>query len=382
MKEIRYPLWVFVLSRAIFFLPAIISQYFLGIYRGSPQPGHLWYHGGTESRYYLVNLLQKWDAYWFLNVAREGYHWVGITHQDPRIITGQETNLSVFPLLPLLMKIFSFGVFDPAIIGVIICNLSFFLGLVFLFKYLKNYGDEAFAQRGILYFSLYPLAFIYSSIYSDSLFILFSVLTFYFLDKRYFVRAGICAMLLTASRLTGIVILPAILAWIWVDWKKQKKIFTGAWIALGLAPLGCLFFFLWIWHLTGKYDAYFVAQQGWNKIFAVPWKTEIAGYIQNGFDIYGTPPDYFFILPITFFTLWKIWKQPLPLAVFWGISLLVALCSTVQIGFPRYLGVLFPMFIPLAQLGENEWDHRFILFLFLAAGNFAVIGWVNWYFSF
>lgn len=379
-----YPLGIFALSRAVFFIPAIISQYFLTPYRDLPPVGHLWYHGNIPSSNYLVNLFVKWDAYWFLNVAQEGYHWQGITGQDPRMIVGHETNLSVFPLLPLLMKTFSFGVFDPSITGFVICNLSFLVGLVYLYKYLQTKMTLENAQRAILYFSLFPTAFVYSSIYSESLFILFTALVFYFWERAEYLKAGISALLLTASRLAGVIIIPALLAWIIMEMRDRKKICVRAKTAIFIAPLGIVGFFLWIWCISGKFNAYFIAQQGWLKEFAYPWDILISvfQFILHGVNLYNTPPDILFIFPIVLFTLWKIWKVPIHLATFWGLGVLLALSSASILGFPRYVGVLFPMFIPLAQLGERKWVHWLILCLFFTVGNFCVIGWVNWYFSF
>ena len=386
-QNIQFPLLVFFVSRAIFLIPALISLYFLLPYRNAPPAGHHLYHGGSQHPNFWINAVQKWDAYWFLNVTREGYYWfeVPTKGENNQEMFDQATNITIFPLLPFLMKTLSFGFLDISIIGVLICNLSFALALIYLFKYLKDHMELEIARRTILYFSLFPIAFIYSSIYSESLFILLSVLVFYFVDKKEYLFAGLCAMLLTASRTLGIIIIPALLAWLFMDYIRYKKFSLGILIPIIMAPVGIILFFLWVFHVSGHWNGYFLAQKAWGKSLGTPWN--LLEYVfsifrYNGLDFHKIMPDAFFIFPVSLFSLWKFHKVSLPLATFWIAGLILSLSATSMVGFSRYTGVLFPMFIPLAQLGKNKWIHWIILGIFLTVGNFCVIGWTNWYFSF
>src|SRR4029453_7098796 len=68
------------------------------------------------------------------------------------------------------------------------------------------------AERAVLLTAIFPFAFFFGVAYSEATFLLFAVLAFYGFRTRRWVLGGLCGALATATRVPGIMMLPA-LAW-------------------------------------------------------------------------------------------------------------------------------------------------------------------------
>ena len=382
-SALRVALIAFLLSRAAFYLPAAAARYAAPDGAGPP-PGHLLYHGGAPSESFWIDLPLKWDAFWSLNVAREGYHWHGTMQQVAGTVTGPESNTAAFPLLPVVVWACSLGFMDLTLVGLTVCNIVFLLSLMAMFRYAQSRGGDDYARRCVFYVAFFPTAFVYSSIYSEPFFILFSVLTLHALEQRRYALAGVCGVLLTAARLPGAVIVPAMAAWVLHRRRADGVWPRGAVLATMAAPLGIATFFLYLWITTGRPNVYFLTQQGWDKCVAWP-STGVVLTLRSVFDDptqYGKIIDLIFLVVVAVFTLRHIARQPLHLAVFWGAGLLLCLSQNSLLGFPRYAGVLIPMCLALATSGQRKPVHYALLAFFTLSGALLAIAWTNWIISF
>ncbi len=377
--EWRSGLMIFLISRAILLLPAFVVQ-LAGQAETSPPVGHLFYHGGQPTGILAIDFLLKWDAWWFLNVARAGYEYHGVTPQGSWMLTGPETNVTVFPLLPVLIRLVSWDPLSAAISGLLICNISLLAGLVLLLKYLREiYPDEPLSFRTTLYFALFPTAFVYSSIYSEPLFLLAALLTLHFTRNERYVAATLSMIAATLSRPASIILVPAVLALAFEQRRSMGKAFNTALVAIGCL-IGLGIYFSYLWKLTGHWDAYFIAQRGWHMSVAPPWKaiTGLAQSLQSKAPYAEAPWDAGFIL-VTFLLLTlSIWTLPPHLALLWLGGMVLAVSSSSLYGFPRHVGILFPMFIPLGRLGASRPIHWAILGFFITFGIILSIAWFNW----
>ncbi|XP_022718379.1 GPI mannosyltransferase 2-like isoform X1 [Durio zibethinus] len=123
-----------------------------------------------------------WDSVYFLRIAQCGYEY--------------EQSYAFLPLLPACIFILSRTVFAPlvsligdravlALSGYVICNVAFVLAAIYFYRLsavvLK---DPNAALRASVLFCFNPASIFYSSIYSESLYALFSVGGLYYLESR------------------------------------------------------------------------------------------------------------------------------------------------------------------------------------------------------
>jgi len=89
---------------------------------------------------------------------------------------------------------------DVDLAGIVISNVSLLIACIILYRLAKLDADEAFALRSVKFMMLFPTAFIYSGIFTESLFLALALGCFYYsrLGKWYLV--GILGFCLTLTR--------------------------------------------------------------------------------------------------------------------------------------------------------------------------------------
>ncbi|VFQ69908.1 unnamed protein product [Cuscuta campestris] len=114
-----------------------------------------------------------WDSVYFVRIAQCGYEY--------------EQSYAFFPLLPISISLLSRSVFSPlipvighrAVLGLSGCvlnNIAFVLAALYLYRLsVIVVKDSELAMRASLLFCLNPASVFYSSIYTESLYALFSI---------------------------------------------------------------------------------------------------------------------------------------------------------------------------------------------------------------
>ncbi len=258
---------------------------------------------------------------------------------------------------------------DTAIAGLILTHTFFVLALFILRKLLTinlPAGRQGYEPRVInqtvLFLLLFPTSFFYVSIYSEGLFLLLTVLAFYLARKHQWFLAAITAMLLTATRLVGIAILPALI----VEYIQQKKkLRSRQSLYFFLIPLGLMAYTLFN---KIKYHNffYFLTAQGelanGRSVAAIinPFQT-LYRYLKIFTSVSPTVYEWwialFEVTSFLFFTclLWIAYKKRVRLSylIFSLVALLIPDFSGTFSGLPRYGVVLFPLFLGLS-LTKNK----------------------------
>jgi len=140
----------------------------------------------------------KWDTRHYLNIAANGYQ-----------SEGEERMLLVFyPLYPLAIRLFSFAIGSYFWSAIAVSLTSFIAATYFLYRLvLLEFSDTVIARDSIKYLLIFPFSFFFSAAYAESLFLLLTVLTFYFCRRDRWLAAGISAMLAALTRNQGILLL-------------------------------------------------------------------------------------------------------------------------------------------------------------------------------
>ena len=106
--------------------------------------------------------------------------------------------MAFFPLYPLLIRFVGALAGNHFIAGLLISNACFFFGLLFLYKLLEHEYDRSVARRAIFYVSIFPTAVFFSAVYTESLFFMLTVASFYYMRERRWWLAG-CDRLLRGA---------------------------------------------------------------------------------------------------------------------------------------------------------------------------------------
>jgi Gpi18-like mannosyltransferase len=189
---------------------------------------------GASTSWYRY--LLRWDSIWYVTILNEGYNYNGNVF-DPQ-------SVQFYPLYPLIAKALAiFPGIDGWLALLIVANIAAALSVLLLFKYVRqDYGDEV-AFSTIAFLSFFPASLFLSAGYTESLALLL-ILTFFLLLKREkYVHAAACAGLASATRSTGVVLLPVI---IWELWRQfagdHRRFFSYALSCSVLATSG-----LWLY---------------------------------------------------------------------------------------------------------------------------------------
>jgi hypothetical protein len=157
----------------------------------------------------------RWDAAWYLTIAHYGYR------PDLGGFTAPRT--AFFPLYPLGLRAVSDLGVPPVLAGVLLSVFALALGLYGLHRLstleaarLRLAGGGDVARLAVLSCALSPMAFFFSAVYSESLYLALSVGVFLCARRGRWALAATCAALAAATRSTGIVLaLPLVLLYLY-----------------------------------------------------------------------------------------------------------------------------------------------------------------------
>jgi len=143
--------------------------------------------------------LMRWDAGHYVNIAVNGYNYLP---------DGKMYNVGFFPLYPLLIKVIVnlLGV-SPAIVGLVLSNVSFLLALLLLRRYTEKYHPDADPDLVILLMAFHPFGVFFSSVYNESLFLLLCVSAFAMFRAGKMIASACALFLMGATRLPGLFVL-------------------------------------------------------------------------------------------------------------------------------------------------------------------------------
>jgi len=147
--------------------------------------------------------LLRWDSIWYVTILNEGYNYNGNV-LDPQ-------SVQFYPLYPLTAKALTiFPGIDGWLALLVVANVAAALSVLLLFKYVRqDYGDEV-AFSTIAFLSFFPSSLFLSAGYTESLTLLLILTSFLLLKQEKYVLAAACAGLASATRSTGVVLLPVI----------------------------------------------------------------------------------------------------------------------------------------------------------------------------
>jgi hypothetical protein len=328
----------------------------------------------------FLRTFDRWDSRWFVRIAEHGYS----TRQSA----------AFFPVYPMLVRALGWVVRNDVAAGMIVSLVAAAGCAVLLHRIaLRRLSVDA-ARSVVVLFAFYPLAFVFTAVYSDSLFLLFVLLAFDAADRGRALLAGAAAALAVDTRLLGVALVPALAI---VFWPSVRRL---APLLLVPAALG-----LWMLYLHQHFgDAFAFShaeEQGWQRYtpsLHAYWHSarqfEIAlSNLLLHLPSHGAYPDYIVLaiknvydlvcLAIAVWLSVLAWRRlGAALAVFsWAtLAMIVAAPPFYEplVSLSRFLLADFPLFLVLALLLEERPRARELVIAgFAAVGAVAAVGFAH-----
>jgi hypothetical protein len=383
------PVIIFLATRVLLFWLAYLSDLMFASDAGSAyfrlEPDRLW-----------LDVWLRWDSAWYLGIARNGYEFFG-----------NAGSVAFFPVYPLAIRSIGGLLGDVTLGAWIVSNVATLGAFLVLYKLVQEMGgDRGTAARSTLYLAVYPTAFFLIAVYTESTFLFLAVSAFYCAHRRIWPGAALFAMLASATRIVGVVLLGMIvLEWAaaqgWtISRAIQPRTAGETWRALGrglrsdwtsllwlaLVPLGIASY---MFFLATEFNAPLAFQQamaGWDRHgpnLVTTFTKDFAPFFSQSFGDGVTNWKPMVEIPLLVFSLLMLipvgLKLGAPSFVYMAASLLIPL-STSPISIGRYSLVCFPMFIVLGMWGRRRWVEQTILVTFCTLLALYLAGFTNWLF--
>jgi hypothetical protein len=348
----------------------------------------------------LAAPLGRWDSVWFLAIADGGYD--GGARE------------AFFPLYPLLVRVAGAPLGSALIGGALLSTALLGVALVLLHRLVALDFERAVARNAVLVTALFPMAFFFSAVYSESLFLALSIGAVYAARRARWAWAGGLGALAAATRSAGVLLLvPLVMIYLWDVARptlRDRRPLRADVLWLALVPLGLVAYCAFL-ALDG-HDALapFHAQEVWFRSFAGPfvgaWDGLVAAFdgarqLLSGAraPVYFTPAggdpflvarhnlELFAWLVVVLVAVGGVLRR-LPAA--YGAYVVAALALPLSypvapqplMSLPRFVAVLFPLAIWLAVwMTGRAVRERVVLAVFAIAlavytGIFATWHWV------
>jgi hypothetical protein len=311
-------------------------------------------NGDADPNHYLVALC-TWDCNWYTQLAAQGYDLV-------RRPDGT-ANWAYFPLTPLLLAgLHAISGWSLQLCGLVIGETAIAAACLLarpLFEGGRNY------RLFCIFVLIGPFAYAYGLGMSEPLFFLLSIAVFTGLRLQRYGLVAPAAVLLTATRVTGVFIAVPIAVALLATLERTEQ---GGWRATGAtgaalaslaaAPLGLLAYMLYLHVHIGDGMAFMHVQTAWGRGLTNPLANIIDGLLlreQEGHHVgYRLTMAIFALLGLGA-AVYLVLRRRVGMGLFVALSLILALMTGMQ-SILRYTIGLAPVTIAAADiLGGGRW---------------------------
>ncbi len=294
-----------------------------------------------------------------------------------------------WPLYPFLTGIVSWTTgWSVAVTGVLLSNLAFVVALIVLYRLVSQSYGIPIATRTVWLTALCPVAFFFSALYSESLFLILSISAIYLARNNRWTIAALAFFLATLTRSTGVLVIVPMLAALvgqrgWTCAEPGNRVFSSP--PRWPAPL---VFAAHLNRLWGDPLLMVHIQSQWQRTFSLPWTTLWTGFRRTeltyingrhacvdgvrqqnwpscrdslGLNIDSLSDDLavasvLAAIAMLLFAARKLiagdWLYARAVVV---VPLLSTTADSPLVSTPRYVLVAYPLFIALAMLLKRRW---------------------------
>lgn len=223
----------------------------------------------NDSKIHMNQIYKMWEEWDATNYIRISKGYASFTQN------GDYITLVFLPLYSWILKFFNLIIPNVIVAGLTVSAVCSSTACVFMYKLACMDYKRSTAQKVVILMCIFPFAFFYGAIMSESAFFMTSAMTLYYIRKHNWAAAGIAGMLCALSRSVGVfLIFPATVEFIeeyrllenLKDIKPKLVLFAKKWVWLLLLPAGTLIYLYINYKITG--DAlYFLKMEEkyWNQ---------------------------------------------------------------------------------------------------------------------
>ena len=270
----RRALFAVVSTRVLLVLVAVLTTYTVGV-----RPRAIWLRDPVHAEA-LTGVLKRvlepwahWDGVWFIRIAAGGYG----AHVDSQ---------AFFPLYPLLVRAVAQVTGHNYVAGGFIVSLACYGGaMLVLFRLARTLLGPRVALWSVVLISVFPTALFFQAVYSESLFLLLTLLAFWWAGRGHWALAGLAAFLAVLARSSGVVLLVP-LAVIWWEQRRGATLrlpggprvgalglgrpaaASAAWLLL--VPAGLIVYMAYLWIAFGDPLLFGSVQAQWGRELTFP----------------------------------------------------------------------------------------------------------------
>lgn len=338
---------VAVATRPIVFLAGYLAVFVFG-YASGAQPFHEF---NTE----LQSLPLRWDAGWYLKIARDGYEFAAAAGSE------QQQNIVFFPAYPLIVRVIAlmFGnTIGAYVLGGMAASLVLFvLALAYCYRLALEHLTEEQATTAVWLLAVYPFALFYGAIYTESLFLLGTLGAFYHFRKGEPAKAGAWGLLVGLTRPNGFLLCVPLALVAFEPRRRSGQRFTLAQAFAAAMPIaGALVYSAYVWRLTGNPIQWAMGHAAWGRHYE--GVTHLVAnrfrYISSvGLPAYVGQEPYDFLNGLgVLFVLAAVWPVARRFSAAYAVFILLNILPPLSTGLMstgRFSAVLFPAFLWLAS---------------------------------
>lgn len=339
--------------------------------------GNTWWF----SQIRLLDMWARWDSGWYVNIIQQGYS----RGADFTSVS----NVAFFPVYPYLVKLLLFLIPGGqnsntfvVLLAVLLSNLFLLASLWLLYQLtLTIYKKTSIAQPAVWLVLVFPSSFFLSSVYTESTFLFFSLLSIWAAYKGKWWLAAVAGSVLGATRLVGLAIAVPLLIIYGQEkkWDIDKIDSSAAWLLL--LPVGVLIFFSHLADVAGDFFAAVKSQAAWGRSLTDPLTTFL---FPTGYWPVITQLDQFFMtaaivssLLLIYSRLSKLW----PLGLYSLLITIPTLFTGTLDSSTRFVIVAFPLFMYWASVLDKKKQLSQLLkigLMLLQLGLFALFTQFYW----
>lgn len=362
-RSIREAFFVFILTRSlIFFILICAGQLIVTSYPEIKAHDAFISFKRAQVARRLREIMSHADVAHYGGLSHGGYR------QAPFDVTNTHSQqYAFFPLHPMLLWIVRQFTNDVVLWGAALCNVFFFVALVLLHKLTLAFGyGEDVARRTVFYLAAFPASYFFSIPMTESLFVMLTVGSFYAAKREHWWAAGVIGMFASATRLTGVLLLPALLV---LSWQMYRSFPIKKIVGVLLVPFGLFSYMFYSWWLSGDALAFKHAAAAWGHQPSIFFLRSVINWLIHPEPIAG--PWNMYILHIASVLLCFVCiyilarRREWALAFYTTMSIIVPLSSGVLQSLERYTMGFFPIFIALGIAAHSERLDQTIRFIFV-----------------
>ena len=339
----RYPLAVGILSRLFVFV--VLGG--IGLVR---RPD------GASVIDAMLDPFGKWDGIWYQRIADYGY--------DPTVAHGNGVAFS--PLYPLMVREVASGLSITYLAaGVLISTACFLLAMILLHGLIQRRSGEPIARTAVWLTAFFPVAYLFSSVYTESLYLLLTVLAFVLLERGWVLGSSVVGAFTVLARPQGILLTPSLALRVWKDegrrptWRMALRM-----LPILLLPLAYVAFGAYLYYRTGNPFATQTAQAaGWGRGINVLLVLALPIAILNGLYVGTHDTSHFmYIVDTAFAMTWGLLliegllrrRLPGEYLLYGWLAILLPVLAGTYLALPRYgMGIFVVMWLAAIQVASR-----------------------------